>query len=165
MEGSGWWHINKAVSARGVSLQAASALWLGGLLEVDDYYAACTVNLNNGTGGMNVYGRFTPSTDYFYGCTLQDGSTLDLGSRTDAWSTTSAFTNGLNRVTFAAGATVTVDVHARPTWSGKIVDLGAGNMPSGVLFKLDDASKAMGRVLCVGENGLYAANGAMVIVY
>ena len=165
LEGSGWWRINKAVSARGVSLQAASALWLGGLLEVDDYYAACTVNLNNGTGGMNVYGRFTPSTDYFYGCTLQDGSTLDLGARTDAWSTTSAFTNGLNRVTFAAGATVTVDVHARPTWSGKIVDWGTGNMPSGVLFKLDDASKAMGRVLCVGENGLYAANGAMVIVY
>ena len=56
---------------------------------MDDYYAACTNNVNNGTAAMNVYGRFTPATDYFYGCTLQDGATIDLNGRTGAWSTTS----------------------------------------------------------------------------
>ena len=164
LEGTGCWRINKDVNARGVSLYTTAALWLTGHLNVDDYHAACTVNVNDGEGGMDVYGRFTPATDFFYGCTLQDGATLDLGARTGAWSTTSAFTNGLNRVTFAEGATVTVDVHARPTWAGKIVDWGAGNMPADVNFKVDDASRAMKRVLCVRNDGLYAVDGIMVIV-
>ena len=164
LEGNGRWHVNQAVTARGVSLRTEAALWLNRRLDVDDYYAACTTNVNDGAGGMNVYGRFTPATDYFYGCTLQDGSTLDLNGRTGAWSTTSAFTNGLNRVTFAEGATVTVDAHARPTWSGKVVDWGAGQAPADVQFVLDDASKAAGRAMAVRDDGIYAIGGFTVIV-
>ena len=132
--------------------------------DVDDYYAACTFDSNNGTAAMNVYGRFTPATDYFYGCTLQDGATLDLNGRNGAWSTTSAFTSGANHVTFASGATITVDVSTRPTFKGKIVDWGAGNTPSDVTFKLDAASKAMGRALRVKDDGLYAVGGVILII-
>lgn len=148
----------------GATLRAESALNIGGQLDVDDYYAACTNNVNNGTAAMNVYGRFTPATDYFYGCTLQDGATLDLNGRSGAWSTTSAFTSGANHVTFASGATITVDVSTRPTFKGKIVDWGAGNTPSDVAFRLDAASKAMGRALRVEDDGLYAVGGMMIIV-
>ena len=101
---------------------------------------------------------------YFYGCTLQDGATLDLNGRNGAWSTTSAFTSGANCVTFASGATITVDVSTRPTFKGKIVDWGAGNTPSDVTFKLDAASKAMGRALRVKDDGLYAVGGVIIII-
>ena len=122
------------------------------------------IAIMNGTAAMNVYGRFTPATDYFYGCTLQDGATLDLNGRNGAWSTTSAFTSGANHVTFASGATITVDVSTRPTFKGKIVDWGAGNTPSDVTFKLDAASKAMGRALRVKDDGLYAVGGVILIM-
>jgi autotransporter-associated beta strand protein len=164
LKGDGCWHVNAAVQARGVNLRAESALWLGAKLDVDDYYAACTFDSNNGTAAMNVYGRFTPATDYFYGCTLQDGATLDLNGRNGAWSTTSAFTSGANHVTFASGSTITVDVSTRPTFKGKIVDWGAGNTPSDVKFKLDAASKAMGRALRVKDDGLYAVGGVIIII-
>ena len=166
LKGDGCWHVNgtSAVQARGVNLRAESALWLGAKVDVDDYYAACTFDSNNGTAAMNVYGRFTPATDYFYGCTLQDGATLDLNGRNGAWSTTSAFTSGANNVTFASGATITVDVSTRPTFKGKIVDWGAGNTPSDVTFKLDADSKAMGRALRVKDDGLYAVGGVIIII-
>ena len=126
-KGNGCWRIFNAVKMRGTTLRAESALWLEKQLDVDDYYAACTNNVNNGTAAMNVYGRFTPATDYFYGCTLQDGATIDL-------------------------------------FKGKIVDWGAGNTPSDVTFRLDAASKAMGRALRVKDDGLYAVGGMMMIV-
>ena len=158
------WRINSALSARGTTLRAEGTLYIGAQLDIDNYYAACTNNVNNGTAAMNVYGRFTPATDYFYGCTLQDGATLDLNGRNGAWATTSAFTSGANHVTFASGATITVDVSTRPTFKGKIVDWGAGNTPSDVTFKLDAASKAMGRALRVKDDGLYAVGGMMIII-
>ena len=163
-KGTGCLHFNSTVNARSAALRAESALWLGAQLDVDDYYAACTFDSNNGTAAMNVYGRFTPATDYFYGCTLQDGATLDLNGRNGALSTTSAFTSGANRVTFASGATITVDAHERPTWIGKIVDWGAGNTPSDVTFRLDPVSKSMGRALQVKDDGLYVAAGMMIFI-
>ena len=164
-KGDGCWRIvSKAVNMRGATLRAESALWIGGQLDVDDYYAACTFDSNNGTAAMNVYGCFTPATDYFYGCTMQHGSVLDLNGRSGAWSTASAFTAGSNRVTFAPGATVTVDAHARRPWSGKVVDWGEGNAPEGVAFRLDEESKAMGRALSVRADGLYAVSGILMIV-
>ena len=164
-KGDGCWRIvSKPVNMRGATLRAESALWISGQLDVENYYAACTNNVNNGVTAMNVYGRFTPATDYFYGCTLQDGATLDLNGRNGAWSTTSAFTSGANHVTFASGATITLDVSTRPTFKGKIVDWGAGNTPSDVTFKLDAASKAMGRALRVKDDGLYAVGGVILII-
>ncbi len=163
-KGNGCWQTTNTVKMCGATLRAESALDIGGQLDVENYYAACTNNVNNGTAAMNVYGRFTPATDYFYGCTLQDGATIDLNGRTGSWSTTSAFTDGANSVTFASGATITVDVSTRPTFKGKIVDWGAGNTPPDVTFKLDAASKAMGRALRVKDDGLYAVGGMMIIV-
>ncbi|MBR6734750.1 MAG: autotransporter-associated beta strand repeat-containing protein [Kiritimatiellae bacterium] len=164
LKGNGSWRVNAAVNARGATLRTESALWIGAQLDVDDYYAACTFDSNNGTAAMNVHGRFTPATDYFYGCTMQHGSVLDLNGRSGAWSTTSAFTAGSNRVTFAPGATVTVDVHARRSWSGKVVDWGEGNAPEGVVFRLDDESRAAGRALVVRSDGLYVTRCVMMII-
>ena len=59
---------------------------------------------------------------------------------------------------------MTVDVHARRPWSGKVVDWGEGNAPEGVAFRLDEESKAMGRALSVRADGLYAVSGILMIV-
>ena len=164
-KGDGCWRIvSKPVNMRGATLRAESALWISGQLDVDDYYAACTTDSNNGTAAMNVYGRFTPATDYFYGCTLQDGATIDLNGHSGAWSLKSAFTSGANTVSFASGATITIDGHERSDWTGKILDWGEGSAPADVTFKLDDASKAMGRNLYMRDRGLYATVGVMIII-
>ncbi len=163
-KGNGCWQTVDTVKMRGATLRAESPIWLGAQLDVENYYAACTTDSNNGTAAMNVYGRFTPATDYFYGCTLQDGATIDLNGHSGAWSTTSAFTGGANRVTFATGATITIDGHERSDWTGKILDWGEGSAPADVTFKLDDASKAMGRNLYMRDRGLYATDGVMIII-
>ena len=55
--------------------------------------------------------------DYFYGCTMLDGSTLDLTSRTNAWPVTSAFTAGKKTVTFVENANITVKLVGTRTTS------------------------------------------------
>ena len=162
--GGGNFHAYNPIDARTAELRVATSMCLDKQVDVGDYYAACTVNRNAGAGAMNVYGRFTPATDYFYGCTLQNGSTLDLTAHEGVWSTQSAFTDGITRVTFAEGATVTIDVHGRRVWAGQIVNWGEGNAPTDVTFKLDDESRALGRSLYVTENGLYATGGVVIIL-
>ena len=74
-------------------------------------------------GQMNVYGRFAPNTDYFYGVTLQSGATLDLRQRTGCFNTKG---NGVVITTtrpaatanrcilgFASGAAITVNLAGR----------------------------------------------------
>ncbi len=164
LTGGGNFHAYNTIDARTAELRVETSLCLDNQVDVGDYYAACTVDRNAGAGAMNVYGRFTPATDYFYGCTLQNGSTLDLTAREGVWSTQSAFSAGITRVTFAEGATVTVDVHGRRSWAGQIVNWGEGNAPTEVTFKLDDESRALGRSLYVKDDGLYATGGVVIIL-
>ncbi|MBR5550015.1 MAG: hypothetical protein IKU71_09870 [Kiritimatiellae bacterium] len=67
----------------------------------------------NGTHRMYVYGTFTPQTDYFYGCTMMDGSMIDLSGRSGTWATTGSANCGRRTVDFADNATIYVklDVH------------------------------------------------------
>ncbi len=70
---------------------------------------------NEGTAAFKVRGTFTPMTDTFYGCQMQDKSTIDLSARTTVWNTTTAAASeakGSTTVTFADGATVTIDFTA-----------------------------------------------------
>ena len=78
-------------------------------------YAANNPN-NNSTGNavLNVYGTFTPNSSYFYAPVMQDGSAIDLSAKTGMWSVTSSLTDGGNRTTtFAAGATVRLELGER----------------------------------------------------
>jgi hypothetical protein len=86
-----------------------AALNLGGTMSVHDYNATYQYNYGKGSAALDVYGTFTPASNFFYGPTMQDGSTIDLSAKTGAWSVTSSLTDGGNATTkFAAGATVTV---------------------------------------------------------
>jgi len=86
-----------------------AALNLSETMSVRDYGPQYTGNYGKGNVALDVYGTFTPASNYFYGPTMQNGSAIDLSAKTDAWSVTSSLTDGGNKTTkFAAGATVTV---------------------------------------------------------
>ncbi len=99
-----------------------AALNLSGALSVHDYRPSCTANSGKGSAALNVYGTFTPATEYFYGPVMQDGSAIDLSAKTGVWSVTSSLTDGGNRTTtFAAGATVKLELGERSFARGEKV--------------------------------------------
>ena len=96
-----------------------AALNLYGALSVHDYRPSCTANSGKGSVALNVYGTFTPATEYFYAPVMQDSSAIDLSAKTGVWSVTSSLTDGGNRTTtFAAGATVDVKLGSRALRKG-----------------------------------------------
>ena len=91
-----------------------AALNLSGALSVHDYRPSCTANSGKGSAALSVYGTFSPATEYFYGPVMQNGSAIDLSAKTGVWSVTSSLTDGGNRTTtFAAGATVRLELGER----------------------------------------------------
>lgn len=139
---SGGWLSTKSgatVNATDVDVIVGSALNLKGTISVRNYEQVYGSDNNSGTAAFNVYGVFKPAAEhnYFYGCTMQDGSTIDLSGKTGAWSTKSAFSSGLNTVTFADGATVTIKLEGREDLKA----LSESESPYVVTWPLDDAEQ------------------------
>ncbi|MBQ6141341.1 MAG: hypothetical protein IJI54_08645 [Kiritimatiellae bacterium] len=112
----GWLQVVNACDARTVDFKMCCALYMAAAMSVHDYEPSFAgSNSNNGTAVLSVYGTFRPlsSKNYFYGCTMQDGSAIDLSGQTGSFSTTSAFTKGSNYLKFAADANVTVNLAGR----------------------------------------------------
>ena len=157
--------------ATNVDFRIGSALRLYAPLSVRNYEAAYGFNYNSGTAALNVYGVFKPSAhDYFYGCTMQNGSTIDLSARTNALPFASASTSGANTLGFAENATVTIDLSGRAdlavvatsavpyvaTWT-------VATRPSDdVTFVLDADSTAAGYSIKRDEHGIVLANAAAI---
>lgn len=91
-----------------------------GNLSVCDYLSSTETMVNLGGADLFVSGTFTPASDYFYGCTMQNGSTIDLGSKTETWNVKSSST-GYNTVKFAADATVTLKLGDREVTPGDLI--------------------------------------------
>ncbi|MBP5226181.1 MAG: hypothetical protein J6336_02230 [Kiritimatiellae bacterium] len=136
----GWLEIGKiytdGMAAQDVDIRVGSALRINASASVRNYEQVYGSDNNNGTGELNVYGTFTPaaSHNYFYGCTMRDGSTIDLSGKTGTWSTKSAFSNGRNTVTFASGATVTIKLEGR----GDLRELSKSASPYVVTWPTDE---------------------------
>ena len=129
---------NREHFATNVDFVVGSALKMTTALNVHDYEAAYNYDANSGTAALNVSGTFKPSAhDYFYGCTLQDGSTIDLSNRTGALPSDSSFTSGDNALKFASGATVNVlasPKNATKNANGKQI-ISWSAIPEGVTFQ------------------------------
>ncbi len=153
----GWLQVVNACVATNVDFKINCALNIGAALSVRDYEAVWTstnAEHNKGTAALNVYGTFTPNPEHnrFYGCTMQDGSMIDLSGRTGAFSTLSTFTTGSTSLKFASGATVKVKLSGRTDFD----DLKARDAPcfmtwpedlapaADVKFELDDDLKRRG---------------------
>ncbi len=177
----GWLQVVNACVATNVDFKMNCALEINATLSVRDYEAIWTsgnTGHNKGTAAMNVHGAFrpNPSHDRFYGCTMQDGSTIDLSGRTGAFSTLSTFTTGSTNLQFAAGANVTVNLAGRTdlktimkSESPYIVTWPEGLGPAAnVTFKVDAETKRAGlKIVRDDEHNalrLARAGGFMLIV-
>jgi len=119
------------------------------------------------SGTLRVFKRFQPNTDYFYGCELQDGAILDLTTREGVWSPASKFTpTTKTNVTFAAGATIVVDIQGRKFGDSKQVMAWTNTCepPADVKFVADPVSRRMGKALTRRSDGLYLEVGFMVFI-
>lgn len=117
----------------------------------------------NGTARMYVYGTFTPETDYFYGCTMMDGSTIDLSGRSGTLSLTSAANCGRRTVDFADNATIYVKLGDRRGLSSETPVISWTTRPSnldGLTFKRAEDNVNMIKK----DDGVYIQRGLVVIV-
>ena len=108
-----------------VNLNMGCAFNTAGEFSVSNYTARYTQKWNHGAQPLIVYGTFTPAAvdangkDYFHGCVMQDGSSIDLSGKTNAWSVVSTGwsgsgdADGSRTITFADNATVTVNLGTR----------------------------------------------------
>ena len=156
------------VDARTVDLIDEGGLVLNAALSVRNYTAARAYSNKNtaGTTNLCVYGTFTPETDYFYGCTMMDGSAIDLSSKDAPWSLTSAETNGLTNVVFETGATVCVKLGSRRVSSrSPVIAWNDGNRPANLdTLKFTSVEGERRRNFIKKEDGLYVTSGFMIIV-
>ena len=140
-----------------------------GDFSVSNYVARYTDAYNHGSAPLKVYGTFKPDAvdtdgrEYFHGCEMQPGSTIDLSEKTVTWDTTSTGWNGTGdadgarTVTFANNATVTIDLHGRTLAKGeKILNWVEAPENIGTLrFVPDDITAESGESLVVTESGIY----------
>ena len=133
---------------------------------VRNYEAVYPYDYNKGTAAMNVYGVFKPVTNFYYGCTMQNGSTMDLRAwpEDSGWPMYSRFTGGKKDIGFASGTAeapsiVNVNLAGRTdlialknsespyivTWSSQ---------PANVDFVLDAQSRANGYKIYSEAEGL-----------
>jgi hypothetical protein len=114
----GWLETGKdGVVATSATIRCAAAMRASSSVSVGNYTAyRASSRHNDGSAVFKVYDTFTPMTDVFYGCQMQDGSTIDLSGRENAWHTTTASdgnAKGSTTVTFADEAAITVNLHGR----------------------------------------------------
>ncbi len=169
----GWLHtVKNAIDAHTVDFKMNCAIHLEQNLDVRNYEAIYSDSgFNRGSGTMNVHGTFKPSShNLFYGCTLLDGSTIDLTNRTVAtlpMPTTAVFSNstasyvdGKKTLSFATGnengTTVTVSFGGKTKDELKAIAENDVDGKTGMLltwtsepaadvkFKADAATSALG---------------------
>ena len=133
-----------------------------------------------GTGtayGLNVYGTFTPISTTFYGCTMMNGSTIDLSGKTGAWSIQSSIANAANSygltaaqqtarktVSFADNATVKIKLGERKVKTGdKIVDW-TGKTPANLGTLRFTSAEGEHFGLQKKDDGLYITRGIIILV-
>ena len=175
----GWFETgNAGVTATDATIKCRAAMRANGAVDVRDYVAYReTSKHNEGTAAFKVRGTFTPMTDTFYGCQMQDGSTVDLSARTTVWNTTTsaaAEAKGNTTVTFVDNAEITIDFTAGRPALKEILDANnkyivkwtSETAPSGtVKFKPSAALRGLGYRVVVETDGLkLEPNGFTVYV-
>ncbi len=165
---SGGWlqtKSGKTVTATNADFRVGSAMKILGPISVRDYEQVYGSNYNDGTAAFNVHGTFKPAAghDYFYGCTMQNGSTIDLSSRTGALPLVSSFTNGDKTLKFAAG-TIHVKLGERNVTRNTCL-ISWSSKPSGIAStRFVSAEGERSRRFSARADGLYLSGGTMIIV-
>ncbi len=169
---SGNANYNKTNVADTVDFRIGSALKIYGPLSVRNYEQVYGSNNNDGTAALMVHGTFKPAShNYFYGCTMMNGSTIDLSARTTALPLTSSFSQGRKTVDFAPNANVTVSLGGRADAKtlaknkDYVVTWTAATAPGAdVKFALDAQGAQSGMRLRRDTGGLRLAFGGFMLI-
>ena len=121
---------------------------------------------------IEVYGTFIPQTQYFTGCVMQDGSSIDLSAKSAPWDILSSLTPNASTgatkkwVSFADGATVTLLLGSRQIdKTTRIVAWGNLTRPDNfATLKFNGVLKGNTVPLAKRQDGLYLAQGFMIII-
>ncbi|MCQ2392876.1 MAG: hypothetical protein MJ249_01190 [Kiritimatiellae bacterium] len=160
--------------AHTVTFDVNCALNIGAVLSVSNYVARYTGNYNRGAAELAVYGTFTPVSEKFYGCTLQDGSTLNLTDKTGVWNVKAAFPagdancTGLDTVTFAENARINIDLGEREFEfvDGLAQVIAWTERPdSTVTFKSNSKALKGNRRFFINDTGLYVMRTSLTIFF
>jgi len=146
---------------------SSTALAIAGTLNAKDFTDAKTTNANSydsSSGAINVYGTFTPKSDYFYGVTMQSGSSFDLSTKTDPWNVASSATDN-NTVSFADNAAIGLVLGERTTrgtipvvtWTTAPANLGS------LTFRRIDAGQE--RTAAKESSGIYFRTGLIIMFH
>lgn len=179
---------NDEIHLENIDLRDNAAMCIYAPVNVRDYIA------DYGNGGSNhfnfqravglgsteelkVHGRFVPpSYDVFYGCTMQNGSTIDLSRRVGRLPLNLA--NGrawkegdpelLHGEVSFAGGTVTVDLSAFEANLKTMANAGTmvlswSSKPENVSFKPDDATARRGYALTKTDEGLKLVSAGFIM--
>jgi hypothetical protein len=161
----GWLQVVTATDASSVDFKTACALRVSATLAVHDFEPTYDANYNDGTALVEVHGTFKPAVhNYFHGCKMMDGSTIDFSSRTNALPLISSFTDGAKTLTFETNKTVYIKFgeyrasNREPiiSWTAKPADIDT------VTFKV-----APGEQLCrfaSKDDGLYIIRGFTILI-
>ncbi len=163
--GAGTLDIDKtAIVATNASFRIGSAMNVKVPVSVRDYIALFAGNNGVGTAALNVYGSFKPSAhNYFYGPTMQDGSTIDLSARTSPMPLVSDAWDGDRTLKFASGATVTIDVGDRAATLARGTRLMSWSaIPSGVTFTFGPEATQTGITPFLTATGLFYGEASNV---
>ena len=163
---TGWLHVVTATDASTVDFKVNSAMQIDAQFDVGGYepdWSGATTH--KGTGKMNVHGVFKPAAhDFFYGCTLLDGSTIDLANRTTPLPMVSTFTDtGKKDLEFAENATIKVRKGEK---GGKVIAWTEETKPStyDTLSFVRDPSDTRSYAVQKRDDGVYILTGMTLIV-
>ena len=163
--GAGILDIDKTgIIATNASFRIGSAMNVKVPVSVRDYIALFAGNNGVGTAALNVYGSFKPSAhNYFYGPTMQDGSTIDLSARTSSLPSVSDSWDGDRTLKFASGATVTIDVGDRAATLARGTRLMSWSaIPAGVTFTFGPEATQAGIEPVLTATGLFYGEASNV---
>ena len=160
----GYLHITTAVDASTVDFKVGCALYLEGSLDVRDYEPVWSnATYNKGAAALNVHRAFIPAAhDCFYGCTMMEGSTIDLSNRTTPLPLTSVFTDtGRKTLSFEDGASVQIRIKNGTFLEENVKIISWDSPPEGVSF----IPERVDCKLLMEDDGLYLQRvGTMVIL-
>jgi hypothetical protein len=146
--------FNVTNAASRIDLDVNSCLNTGYPIHLRDFRAANPNNAyaSGAKSGVYVSGTYTPVGYFYYGCTLQNGATLNLSDRALPFSATSALNNNRfsesiarRTVLFDSGAVVKIRINPSvvatpvPADGLCLMTWGDASLPVGVRFVLDGA--------------------------
>ena len=158
-----------------VSVTAAANLKVddGVAVMLGDYIVNATDNRNahytSGTGEVKVVGTFKPNTDYYHGCELQDGATLNLSGRSETLNLDGSLVSPKTvdaqyRVSFADGATIKIDIGSR-TVNSRTPLVTWTTAPENIATLSFVPAADAARGFTVKSDGIYPAPNGMIIFF